>query len=578
MAKTTIQCVGSTYLSSENPNSNFSSATLLKTSRYFSSQTQYVAAAILRFTRPTALKYKSFKNVKLKYRLYNDFEYPYYEPLNYSIAPYQSNAPLSEVNFSNYQSKGSVGDMVEYSGTVYLGGATERTVDVTGLFQSNLLNDVFNVIIADGYFNNRGIISTENKQFVYGFNSAYPPTLEVEYEDVEQTPPTPIYPKNIYLKEPSSVLFSWQFNSTTEASQSSAIVEFKLSTASDYTSVSVPGSAHNITVDGSFPVGTYEWRVKTTNDAGEVSPYSEIATFTVIGKPAVPVITEPTNKALTTISWNASDQNACEIELKDSNGNVMVSELLATTVTSYKPNFFLKGSYSFRVRVKNSSDEWSDWAYKGFTISAAEPQAGTLQILPLETSVKAMFEIPEGLSAVLVRSDDNINFDIIAKLEGTEFVDDTVKPGTIYYYRLRTYSEGYKDTVSVVTKVDFEGAIFNSESKELHLKSSSDKFLIHSESVARETSATNYSGREYALIERGEFTSVSIKKRFFVTQEQKETVDLMAKEGSVYYRDSRRNAYPCAIISASYEAYMDDGYIVTLDLIRTDESEVIVNV
>ena len=80
------------------------------------------------------------------------------------------------------------------------------------------------------------------------------------------------------------------------------------------------------------------------------------------------------------------------------------------------------------------------------------------------------------------------------------------------------------------------------------------------------------------MVERGEFTTNTVTKRCYLPLEDKATLDKMAKAKSVYYRDSRGNAFKAAITQVSYTEYMNDGYIANITMIKTAEDEVIVNV
>ena len=87
-----------------------------------------------------------------------------------------------------------------------------------------------------------------------------------------------------------------------------------------------------------------------------------------------------------------------------------------------------------------------------------------------------------------------------------------------------------------------------------------------------------YVGREYAVIERGEYTEQTLAKQFHVTKAQRRILDRLAKEKALFYRDSRGNAFKAAILGVSYNGYMDDAYIASIKLTRTAADEVIINV
>ena len=321
--------------------------------------------------------------------------------------------------------------------------------------------------------------------------------------------------------------------------------------------------------------------MKVTNDAGTTSSYSDVAYFNVVGKPASPIINEPENKTLTTITWNTTNQQSCEIILKDQAGEELYHETLAMNETVYRPNFFLNGSYLFSVRVMNDSMMWSDWAQRAFTISASGPDAATISLVsaPDDPAVNISFEIPEGTNAVLMRSLGTLE-KVVAELDGldTTYRDDTVAANVQYQYWIRTYVDGYTDSTKITASVSFEGSILNGSEASLNLNTSDEKFLPHSEDISKDYALLSLSGREYPLIERSEFTKVEFTRRFHVSADQKKVLDALSKEDTLFYRDTKENAFSVALKRVHYDEFMDDGYIATLEFARLNDEEVMLNV
>jgi hypothetical protein len=259
----------------------------------------------------------------------------------------------------------------------------------------------------------------------------------------------------------------------------------------------------------------------------------------------------------------------------DSNGNILAHETLATSEAFYKPNMFLNGSYTFMVRIKNSADMWSTWAQKVFTINPTAPTAGTLTATARETDVVLNVTVPADESGAILRDGE-----VIAVLETgqTEFIDDTLKPDIAHTYVLRTYVDGYADTSPVTVTIHFGGATLKSDDGALHLTLSEEKFLPYSETMARDISLLKCSGREFPLTERGEFTSMTFERRFFVTFAEKATLDGICKAKNLYYRDNKGNAFKCAVTQVRYNDFTDIGYAATLSMVRTAEEEVVINV
>lgn len=581
MPTLTLTPTGGTFLSHDAPTADYSSNNNLYTNQYFVEQTSggvvnfNPRCAILRFTKSNTLKYKKITSVKFHFEMVLGDGYPSggVGRATYYFAPYKSDAALSSINYANYQDQGEIGQWIQ--ALDYISGPNPTTtIDITSLFASNLVNDVFNIALCyGGWFS--GINKLSYNNYVIKANCY----LTVDYETVTQLAPTPLYPKDITLLEAQSMLFSWQFNSETEAVQAGVQLEYKKSTDANYTVLSLTTTDHSYTVNAAFGPGAYQWRLKATNDIAETSGYSDVVSFNVIGKPAAPIISAPENKTITTIAWTAADQYACEIKLLDANQKELVHDTLASSESFYKPNMFLKGNYSFAVRIKNASDIWSDWAQIAFAITAAGPSAATMVGIPENEHAKLEFAIPEGMSAALIRYDDKGAMKVLGLVSGTvSYIDDTICPGKEYAYTVRTYVNGYTDSTLKRITVHYSGAYIKAGDESLHLDLSEEEFLPHSEEISREIAILKFSGREFPMTERGEFTSVTITKRFFVPFEDKEKLDRMAKANSIYYRDSRGNAFKAAITGVSYTEYMHDGYIANITMIRTAEDEVIVNV
>lgn len=530
------------------------------------------AAAILKFAKPSAVLHKQISSAVLNTRFHGSQFSNYYG----QIASFDCAVDYSLLDGNTVGQYGTIGQTMDY--VEHLGervDVKDMVFDVSSLL--DFTGGSFSLIL-DGMISGAGNILIDGR-YRFGYIVPAETTLTLTYEDVQPIPPTINYPKDTFLREAESVLFAWQYNSLNEATQTSAELNYRLQGASSWTVVQCNTESQYWRVDR-LPAGAYEWRVRTTNDIGETSGWSEVANFNIVGKPPIPVIATPENKALTTITWTANGQQEAEIVLNDARGVELVHESIATGTTNYKPNMFLSGSYTFGVRVKNMSDLWSDWAYKTFTINAAGPEAAGIMVRSAGDNAIIDFEIPAGISAVLMRSEAGADAIILASLDAltSPYTDDTIKSGVQYTYTVRTYLNGFTDSAKRSITVGYAGSIFQSGEDKLKLATSPDQFLQHSENLRRAAAVNNYSGREFAMIERGEFTTQEVSKRFFVEFSDKAALDRMAKTEHVYYRDDRGNAFQCAIISVNYTEYMRDGWIAVINLIRTAESEVLVNV
>lgn len=592
MASTTLSCSGATYLNPLSPAADYSSATKLPSANKFASDSSrqsytskgyMVPAAVLRFTRTNAIKYKKINQVVLNLELepWNNGS-SYVQTFYYLVQPYKCSAALSTINYNSYQTAGIVGEWSETASLKHSNGSNvEISIDITSLFSNNLAGDTFNIIVAASaspfYETNQGAPVPGSCDILKSYA-----TLSVDYEAVDQLPPTPIYPKDMTLVESETTFFAWQYNSATEATQTHVDIQYKKTTASGYTTISLDQTEHSYTLATRLTAGSYQWRARVVNDVNETSAYSEVAYFDVIGKPAAPIIGDPENKTLTAISWSSSEQYAYELKLMDANGNEMVHETQAAATSVFRPNFFMNGNYVFAIRIKNAADLWSDWAQRAFSITAAGPEAAVLSaVVDGATQFELQFSIPSGVEAAIIRTDESgAEKVLVAGLtEGdASYIDNTIESDKAYTYKVRTYVDGYTDTTGVTATAHYIGFIVGNENGELNLELSEDKFMPHSEAMTRDASIMLYSGRLYPLVETGEHVSVEIGKRAFVTGEQKNILDDICRSVKVFYRDGKGNSYPAAVTKLNYQEYQDEGYIVTLTLVRTEEAEVIFNV
>ena len=623
MATLTLACTGGTFLSYRNPGSDLSGMSNIPTCYAFLSTQNENAkrqlaqnpnyssyydngGALLEFEGNNILQYKQINRVVLTYQITatGDYstgtlkhrdggsQYSYCE----NIAAYISDATISQINLNNFKNLGSISSS-QISGLGYEVpnknmSTYQRHADITNLYKSIFAGKSSRFIISTGENNDDG--KTPNcpdtsvnwpilcahyqtsdpniyNEYFIAKSSAY---LTIDYDDVAQPAPTPTYPCNVTLQENKDVGFTWLFNSSTAAGQKSATLQYKLVSAGSWTTVTSSGEAKSYILPGGLPQGSYEWRVAVSNVIDETSSYSATQSFNVIGKPASPVIETPDNCCLTTIRWNATGQDAAEILLYQ-NDVLLAHETRATTIAEYKPQMFLKGDYSIKVRIKNNADMWSDFGILSFSIDAAGPDKGTLEMIPFDKHVQ-LNGTTEATNAAIIRRTNGVE-SIIATAANA--IDDTVAGGIEYEYVLRTWNTGgYTDSEPKIVTFDFAGSIIKSNNHELNLKASEEKFLMHEEAISRNLAVNNFVGREYPVIERGEFTTRTITKRFYISREEKPILDDMAKEPSIFYRDSRGNAFKAVITSLKYNEYMTQDYIAEITLLKTAPNEVIINV
>ena len=548
---------------------------------------------VLQFSIPSNLKYKRIKKVQLSFyskSVWNGYERNTRGYDGIIIRPYNADGQalygLTGQNINNYGELGEPVTIVPWTEWASIVYPDWRTCDITSIFESNLHvddnQDIYfalqmNVLpgLPSGY-------SYESNTYAQigslaSGNAAY---LTIDYEDVPQAAPGPAYPVGTYVNENTNLLFSWAWNSSTQAVQAAVQLEYKLASAQNYTVVSLTQTAHSYTLVGGLPQGAYVWRIKGTNDAGETSDYSNVAEFTVIGKPGVPVINNPTNAALTTITWQATDQNSFDITLKDSEGKIILSDTKASSATSYTPSLLLKGTYTVGIRYRNSSGLSSDWAYKVFSITAAGPTKPGLTLYGEAENARLVITRESNISYVIMRAEDETrDFEIIGVFDADTYIDKTAKFNTGYSYMVRAYATaGYTDSDVAHFRCNSDKVAIQTADLDIFLDRSEEEFLPYNEEATREMATYKCPGRQYAIVEHSESDEVVFTTSLFVTEKQKAQVTEIAKEDYIYYRDYSKRAFPVAIRRLSFSRFMKEGYIANIEFIRIAKKEVVINV
>ena len=543
--------------------------------------------AYLQFIIPNNLKYKTITSARLQIYVEGGISTGGYIDewgSKIYIAAYNTGDTLAQISHSNRGQYGTLTEskLIGNEGTIHY--PTWRYLDILDLFVNNRYTTggtTYFTVVLEAM---PGFPDFQHTEIGGAGSDVYAAKLILDYEDAPQLAPSPSYPNNVYVDENTDILFSWAWNSSTAAVQASVQLEYKLASAANYTVVSLTQSAHTYKLVGGLPQGVYNWRIKGTNDIGETSGYSEVATFTVVGAPALPVINTPANRALTEITWNTTDQNSFDITITDSNGNVVLDETVASSASSYKPNIFLKGSYTVGIRTRNSTGLSSGWAYKAFSITAAGPAKPSLTLYADSTIVYGDITPASGVKYALIRRrEDPDGPEEIVQTEmntsGQEFADRTFKFYVPYRYVLRAYTDngGYTDSDPVRICHGLKAVVLHSVDDELILKVSQEVFLPYTEDATCQMAIYKVVGRDYPVVEHDIFQTWQFTSSLYVTEDEKERLKKMAKK-DIYYRDYSGRSFPVAISSINFDRFQDTGYIATIQFTRVTGEDVIVNV
>lgn len=218
--------------------------------------------AVAQFTIPQSLRYKRFINAVLVF--YTTSASGIEHGAGARVSAYKTGDTLDELIWSNMGSLGERGEIIDaepFSWTDSAAFPRWRYLDITPIFTNNIVDGTYFTVMINAF---PGIGSGNYAGIGNASLSGYETKLILTYEDVPQLPPSPSYPVGTYVSENTDLLFAWNWEATTGATQAAVQLEYKLKTAESWTTVSLTQTNHTYLLTGGLAQGVYQWRIKGT--------------------------------------------------------------------------------------------------------------------------------------------------------------------------------------------------------------------------------------------------------------------------------------------------------------------------
>lgn len=448
---------------------------------------------------------------------------------------------------------------VLYSSSSFISNQFEITSAVT-----NNINDGVLTIIIEGYGAWPLQVDTSSISLIINYEKP---------AEVEPVTPTIIAPNGNYENRQNPINFEWIFKSLTQATQASATLEYRKGTSGSYTTINVYSGNNYYTMPANtLDTGIYEWRIKTTDTDGKTSDYA-YSSFTVIDRPAVPLITNIDNKCISKITWSSAEQNAFEIEIYKGN-NLEYSKKISGPENNYKPNmFFANTTYTIRVRVCNMYGLWSEWGSKIHTFTFTNPPRPVITVTTSNTDIIIKSNT---VGSILYKSDDNINFIPIYKFDDSKtYIDYFVASNKVYRYFVRNYADGYTDSEKQVAQVKIKGIILQNDEFRVNAVNSSEPYMPFDENLSVNKTINYYTGRVFGVLESGEHQTRTITREILVDELQYHTLNqLYLSATPSVYRDNKANLFRCDIDKLYFKnAVLDTKYSISVTVNQIDYIE-----
>lgn len=400
------------------------------------------------------------------------------------------------------------------------------------------------------------------------------------------TVPTNLSPSGGTPKDRASVIrLSWKHNDSNGDPQAKFDLQWRLQGSQTWNTVSqVTPNQYWDAPANTFPRGTIEWQVRTYDQAGLSSPYSNIQTFFAGDKPANPTIIDPANGAIVpvanpTVQWSSVGQTAYHVKVLDVNNNLLWELQANSTNKAQTILYALQNNtdYKIQLAIKNADGIWSDFVTVNIHVSYTPPA------VPVVTTAKG-----EGIITISIDNptpsgtQPNVSYNDLYRRKPGEtwtriatnipadasFVDYTPASGQVYEYFVRAWGDNgtYSDSSVVSESISLTGVWLHEADNPLETLHQFKLVSDRSENWQPTASLMQFAGRRLPIAEYddAEQRTVSVKITLLKESGDLETLERMIySKNTLCYRDARGRKMFCHALQLPIE---DEFYGNTVSL------------
>ena len=221
--------------------------------------------------------------------------------------------------------------------------------------------------------------------------SANSPTVQLQ---APPSAPTNLSPSAADATE--AITLSWSHNPVDMSDQSAYEVQARATSADPWSALggkTTSGTSSRTVSAGTWSNGgSVRWRVRTWGADVDPSPWSAEQVLNLSARPVAGIsLPDGTwESQRVTVTWTyfdeeSSAQSGWEAQLLAGGGGnqalaSMSGQASGARRTTFSATVADGGSYSVRVRVRDGSGLWSEWASRSFTVSYAPPPTPTLAV------------------------------------------------------------------------------------------------------------------------------------------------------------------------------------------------------
>ena len=366
--------------------------------------------------------------------------------------------------------------------------------------------------------------------------------------------------------------------------------------APSYTSYANSTSQYHTYPANTFPLGEIEWNVRTKDQKGLESPWSERQRFIVGEASTAPIFLSPDSGAVLNTSqieveWSSLDQIKYEIEVLENGSRVWFEA--GTTAKRTDVEYPLKNgmTYSIKLRVISAQDGlWSPWSTETVTTQFIAPAIPTLAlendfnsgtiILTWNEGTPATATVPVSADVLRREYNDSLpqEFQVVAAglLPNDTWIDYTPASDQTYEYRVRVWGPNETSTDSAVV----EGEILFDHAFLHRAYVLSDVLLINvGDSREQEFEfsgeAMFFSNRKLPVYEHGFTEKNQLDIGFIVDSpdELRGVISFIKRRETFLYRDSSGRRFYCVALQPKIVDLPVKGFEFSMKLLEVDYIE-----
>lgn len=353
---------------------------------------------------------------------------------------------------------------------------------------------------------------------------------------------TPISPINSVEDGSQTIRIAWTLSSTDGQTPIYVDLQWKKPSDVSWTSLlnhAAAVSSYNAAA-GTFTAGEIQWRVRAYNVDDTAGSWSTVSgntpSFICVTAPDAPEGLQATEVPRTTISWQATGQEAFEIQI---DGLSVVKEYSPSASSWQIVEPLEDGTHAIRVRIQGIYGLWSTWS--STTIEVLNVPATT-------ATLSGIFDVDADLSLTITTEPNPLNVEWyrdgkrIGRTAGSKVFRDRRVLGQHNWYAEIWYSDGNYVRSNAVTGLlkscETRIATIDYDSEWIALRLNDNSDSVQSFNWSHTFNLRHVRGAAYPVLEMGEYEDLSGSYDCAFKDEEK-AKQLEAMKGKVVIIKSR---------------------------------------